>query len=372
MAKNVFRQSRHPVIRWWWEMDRTMFILLLLVIVVGGLVVSTASVAVAGKYAVNPLHFAVKQYIFLGAALVGILTCTMFRPSGMKRLGWLMYIAALVGIALTLVMGADVKGATRWIYIAGQSVQPSEFMKPALILVTAHLLSTADDAVRNQRFLISIGVLGLIALFLLQQPDVGMLLLLGMVWGAQVFLSGMSLLWLAPLALTGLATVVGAYITFEHVRSRVARFLNPEGTDTYQVDQAREAILTGHLFGRGAGEGVVKHTLPDAHTDFIFAVLAEEFGILACLFLLSLYMAIVVRGFWQMLRQEDRFVFLALGGFLTLLALQVLVNIGVALQLLPTTGMTLPFISYGGSATLSMALCMGFTLALLRKRRLKV
>lgn len=353
-------------------MDRTFFALLLLVVLIGGMVISTASVAVASKYNVPPLYFAVKQYIFLGLALVTMVGCTVFRPTGMKRLSWVMYAAALGGIAATLVVGNDVKGATRWITLAGQSVQPSEFMKPALILVTAALMATADNTKRARNFIVSLISLGAVAGLLLQQPDIGMLLLLGCVWGAQVFLSGLSLLWIAPMVLSGLATIVGAYLTFGHVRSRVARFLDPAGTDTYQVDQAREAILTGHLFGRGAGEGVVKHTLPDAHTDFIFAVLAEEFGILACLFLLSLYLLLVVRGFTHMIRQEDRFVFLALGGFLTLLALQVLVNIGVALQLLPTTGMTLPFISYGGSATLSMALCMGFTLALLRKRKLNV
>ena len=345
---SVFRQSRHPLVRWWWEMDRPLFILLLCLIVFGALTISTASIAVAKTYSVSPYYFAVKQYIFLLISLVTMVGLTMFRPRGVQRLGWLLFLVALGGIVLTLFLGQEVKGASRWIVLGGITLQPSELMKPALVVMTASLLAKKDAAARQRGFFASILVMGLVALPLLKQPDFGMFLLLGMVWFSQVFLSGISLFWLAPLVIVGFSTIIGAYVTFDHVRSRFDRFLNPEGADTYQVDQAREAILTGHLFGRGAGEGVVKHSLPDAHTDFIFAVVAEEFGIIFCLLLLGIYVAIVVRGYFQMFQREDRFIFLTCGGLLTLLALQVMVNISVALNVIPTTGMTLPFISLRG------------------------
>lgn len=349
-----------------------MLLLLLALFVFGGIAVSTASIAVAKTYGVGPYYFAFKQYIFLFVSMVVMVCLTALRPRGVQRVGWIFLVVALAAVALTLVTGVDVKGATRWITVAGQTVQPSEFLKPAFILATASLLSAVDTGARQRGFLLACGLMGGVAFLLLQQPDVGMVMLLGLVWASQVFLSGISILWLAPLSLLGLVLGVGSYITFDHVQSRVARFLNPEGTDTYQVDQAREAILTGHLFGRGAGEGVVKHTLPDAHTDFIFAVLAEEFGIIICLLLLLIYFFIVFRGFYCLMHQDNRFSFIALGGLLTLLALQVMINIAVALHIVPTTGMTLPFISYGGSATLGMAISMGFVLALLRRRQLRL
>jgi cell division protein FtsW len=339
---------------------------------IGGVAVTTASVATARTYDVPAYFFALKQYVFLAGALALMLGLTVLRATGVERVGWLLFFLSLAGIALTLVTGQEVKGASRWLTVLGQSIQPSEFMKPALIIVTAALLADVNPALRQRGFWLSCILIGGIGILLLQQPDVGMFLLFSTVWAGQVFLSGVSILWLSLLGLAGLAAIVSAYLMFGHVQSRVTRFLNPEGADTYQVDQAREAILTGHLFGRGAGEGVVKHNLPDAHTDFIFAVIAEEFGILLCLALLTLYVLVILRGFSLMFHQQDRFIFLATGGLMILLALQVMVNIGVALHLLPTTGMTLPFVSYGGSATLAMGIAMGFLLALVRKRRLRL
>lgn len=366
---SVFRRSRHPLVRWWWEMDRGTVFLLLALMFAGGVAVTTASVAVAKTYQVGPYYFAIKQSIFLATGLVVMVALTLLHPVGVKRIGWLLMALAFGGVLLTLFVGVDVKGASRWISIAGQTIQPSEFLKPAFIIVNATLLARANSAQLRQGFVFSLGLMALVGLPLLLQPDFGMFLLLGLVWFAQVFMAGVPVLFLIPLVLSGLGAIMGAYFALPHVRDRIARFMDPGSSDTYQVDQASEAILSGHLFGRGVGEGVVKHTLPDAHTDFIFAVVAEEFGIIVCLLLLGAYVTLVLRGFNRVMLQQDRFVLLAGGGILCLLAIQVMVNIGVALHLLPTTGMTLPFISYGGSATLSMALMMGFLLALLRKRR---
>lgn len=366
---SLFRQSRHPLVRWWWEMDRVAVLLVLVIMVAGAVAVSTASVAVAKTYAVGPYYFAFRHLVFLLMALGVMMAMTVLTPTGIRRVGLLLFLAAFVGTLLTFVIGVEVKGARRWIEIAGQSVQPTEFMKSGLIIVTAWLLSARDKLGRFRGYLASIALMGAVALPVLLQPNFGMVLALGCVWFSQVFMAGLPLLWLAPLVAGGLLVVVSAYTMLPHVRDRLDRFINPDGNDTYQVDQAYEAISSGHLWGRGAGEGVVKHTLPDAHTDFIFAVIVEEFGIVVGILLMMVFMALVLRGFSRLLRQDDPFTLLAGGGFLTLIALHVVVNVGVALHVLPTTGMTLPFISYGGSSTLAMAITVGFVLALLRKRR---
>lgn len=365
---SVFRQSRHPLVRWWWEMDRVSVVVLLIIMLTGAVAVTTASVAVAKTYSVGPYYFAVRQYLFLIVAMAIAVGMTTLKPTGIKRFGLVLFALAFTGLILTFVIGVEVKGAKRWIDIAGQSVQPTEFLKPALIILTAMLLDQPDRRGRLRGFLLSLVLMGAVGLPVLAQPNFGMALAMGTVWFAQVFMAGLPLLWLMPLMAGGLCVVVGAYTMLPHVRDRLERFFNPESSDTYQVDQANEAIMMGHLWGRGAGEGVVKHQLPDAHTDFIFAVIVEEFGIVAGLLVMGLFLILVLRGFSRVLSQDDRFVLMSAGGLLTLLSLHVCVNVGVALHLVPTTGMTLPFISYGGSSTFAMALVVGLLLALLRKQ----
>lgn len=366
---SVFRQSRHPLVRWWWEMDRVSVSMVLVMMLIGVVAVSTASVAVAKTYNVGPYYFTIRQLSYMSVALGLMLLMSGLSVTGMKRLGALLFLLGFGGTLLTFVVGVEVKGARRWIDIAGQSVQPTEFLKPALIVMTAWLLSGHEKLSRWQSYLLSVAMMGMVALPILAQPNFGMVLAMGTVWTAQVFMAGLPLLWMAPLVAGGGIVVVGSYALLPHVRDRLERFVNPEQSDTYQVDQAMEAISSGHLWGRGAGEGVVKQTLPDAHTDFIFAVIVEEFGIVMGVAIMALFLAFVWRGFSRLLNQDDKFVLLAGTGLLTLIGLHVCVNVGVALQVLPTTGMTLPFISYGGSSSLAFAIGFGFLLALLRKRR---
>lgn len=365
---SVFRQSRHPIVKWWWEMDRVSVGIVAIIMLIGAVAVTTASVAVAKTYNVGAYYFAFRHYIFLLMAAGIVLAMTSLKPAGVKRFGVLLFGLAFLGLLLTFVIGVEVKGARRWIDIAGQSVQPTEFLKPALIVMTAALLAHEDKRRRLQGFFVSILMMGAVGLPVLAQPNFGMALAMGTVWFAQVFMAGLPLLWLAPLVAGGLCVIAGSYMLLPHVRDRMERFLNPASSDTYQVDQANEAIMSGHLWGRGAGEGVVKHHLPDAHTDFIFAVVVEEFGIIVGLLIMGLFLVLVLRGFSRVINQEDRFVLLAAGGLLTLISLHVCVNVGVALHVMPTTGMTLPFISYGGSSTFAMAIVMGLLLALLRKQ----
>ena len=368
MLNRLFRLSSHPVVRWWWSMDRTSFFIVILLMIIGGAAVASASIAVVDTYEVSPSYFLKKQLLFSTVSFFAIVWFSLLNISGVRRMGILLFLLAVLGVLATLLIGVGVKGAQRWIYIAGVSLQPSEILKPTLAILLASLLSSPQPAERARGFCISLLIMGVIGGLLLLQPDFGMLMMLCLIWGVQVFLSGVPFQWLLGLMLLGTGVVVGGYFSLSHVKSRVDRFLDPSSGDTYQVDQARDAFLSGGIFGRGPGEGVVKHTLPDAHTDFIFAVIGEEFGVIACLLLLVLYATFVYRGFSRTLQTKDRFTLLASAGLLTLFGAQVLVNMGVVLNVLPTTGMTLPFISYGGSATLSMAITAGLILSLSRKR----
>jgi cell division protein FtsW len=350
-------------------MDRPSVAIIIALMVIGVVAVSTASVAVAKTYAVGPYYFALRQMLYAVCALVIMLVMSTFSPAAIKRLALLLFVVAFGGTLLTFVIGTEVKGARRWLEIAGQSVQPTEFVKPALIVLTAWLLEDGRRSVRLRGFMASIVLISIVGIPVLLQPNFGMVLAMGSVWFAQVFMAGMPLLWLVPLMGGGVLVTLVGYLMFAHVRDRIERFLNPSGNDTYQVDQAMDAIMSGRMFGRGAGEGVVKHTLPDAHTDFIFPVIVEEFGIIAGLIILLLFGLLVWRGFQRLVNQEDRFMLLAGGGMLSLIAVHVCVNMGVSLQVIPTTGMTLPFISYGGSSSFAMAILFGFLLAMLRRKK---
>ncbi|NBV54685.1 MAG: cell division protein FtsW, partial [Proteobacteria bacterium] len=231
---SLFRQSRHPIVRWWWEMDRVSVITLLVIMLCGAVAVTTASVAVAKTYNVGAYYFALRQYVFLGVAAGLMVVLTGLKPVGVQRLGMILFGVAFVGLLLTFVLGVEVKGAKRWLEIAGQSVQPTEFLKPALIILTAMLLAHDEPQRRLQGFLVSIVLMAMVAIPVLLQPNFGMVLAMGTVWFAQVFMAGLPLLWLAPLVAGGLCVVVGSYMLLPHVRDRLERFVNPGASDTYQ------------------------------------------------------------------------------------------------------------------------------------------
>ena len=277
-------------------------------------------------------------------------------------------LVSLALLALTLIAGPEIKGARRWLVVAGLSVQPSEFVKPAFAVVAAWMFAAQrmDDSFPGNT--IAGVLLILVTGLLILQPDLGMAAVVPTVWFGQFFLAGLSLPWVALLALLGLCGVVAAYFAFGHVASRIDNFLDPSVGDSYQVTTALEAFNKGGLFGRGPGEGTVKEILPDAHSDFIFAVAGEEFGLFLCLLLVVLFALVVLRGLTRVLQQNDLFVLLAASGLLAQFGLQGLINMASTLRLIPTKGMTLPFISYGGSSLLGLALAMGMVLALTRRR----
>ncbi|WP_404379372.1 putative lipid II flippase FtsW [Caenispirillum salinarum] len=354
--------------RWWWTVDRLMLAAVVALIGIGVFLVMAAGPAAAGRIGVDPFHFVSRQAVFLPMALAVMLFVSLLDPRTVRRLAVLGFAGTVVALAATLVVGTEIKGAARWIHLGPLSVQPSEFIKPFFAVTAAWMFAAAREHEGFPGQWISIGLYAVVAGLLLAQPDVGMTLVVSSVWAAQFFLAGLPVVLVVLFAAAGLSAAVGAYFLFDHVKSRVDRFLDPASGDTYQIDKAMEAFRDGGLFGRGPGEGRVKELLPDAHTDFIFAVAGEEFGLLLCLVIVALFAFIVLRGISRAMQEDNLFVLLAVGGLVCQFGLQALINMASSLHLMPTKGMTLPFVSYGGSSTLALALAFGMLLALTRRR----
>ncbi|MBF0562051.1 MAG: putative lipid II flippase FtsW [Alphaproteobacteria bacterium] len=362
------RTDTSAVGRWWWTVDHWTLGALAFLIAIGVLLTLSASPAVAQRIGAQSFHFVYRQFVFVPLAVLIIVGISLQSPKTVRRIGAVGFLIGVVLMMATLVVGVEVKGATRWINVPGLSLQPSEFIKPTFAVVTAWMFSEARAKDHFPGDLIAVGLFGMVIGLLLLQPDVGMSLVVSAVWCTQFFLAGLSLFWVLLLVVIGLGSLVGAYFIFPHVASRVDRFLDPSTGDTYQIAKAMQAFSHGGLLGTGPGEGRVKEVLPDAHTDFIFAVAGEEFGLILCLFIVGLFAFIVLRGFVRVMGDENLFILLAVGGLSVQFGLQALINMASSLRLMPTKGMTLPFISYGGSSMLARAVGMGMLLALTRRR----
>ena len=354
--------------RWWWTIDRWTLVALGLLIGAGIILTLAASPAVANRIGADSFHFVRRQFLFLAPSIMLMFAISLAMPLQIRRFAVLAFAGSYILLVATLFVGAEVKGATRWISFGPLSVQPSEFVKPAFIVVSGWMLAERARTPGFPGWQLSACLWLAVVAPLLLQPDFGQTMLLSMVWGGQMFLAGMPMLVVVVLALAGLGVIAGGYFLLPHVASRIDRFINPGSGDTFQVDTALSAFSNGGLWGRGPGEGVVKRILPDAHTDFIFAVAGEEFGTIACIVLVGLFAFVVLRGFARLLQENDPFVLLAGSGLLIQFGCQTLINIGVNLHLLPAKGMTLPFISYGGSSMLALAMGMGMLMALTRVR----
>ena len=354
--------------RWWFTLDRWSLVALLVLLGFGGVLTLAASPAVAERIGLGPFSLAHQQLLILPAACLALIAASLLTPTWVRRLGVIGLAACLVLLLLTLLFGDTFKGATRWINILGFSLQPSELLKPAFVITAAWMLAAGKEEAWFPGQTIAIGLFLLAAGLLMLQPDLGQTLLLSAVFGIQLFLAGLPIAAVAILAAGTVTAMVSAYFLFPHVRHRIDSFVDPEAGDRYQIDRSLEAFRSGGLFGQGPGEGTVKHFLPDAHADFVFAVAGEEFGLIACAVIVLLFAFVVLRGFGQLLQQDNLFVLLAAGGLLAQFGLQALINMGSALHLIPTKGMTLPFLSYGGTSLLATAGGMGLLLALTRKR----
>jgi len=354
--------------RWWWSVDRWTLGSVGLLIGFGYILILAASPAVAERIGDPRNALIVKQVLFL--AMAGAIVCgvSLLSPRGVRRLAIVGCIAALALTAATLVIGVEIKGARRWISLPGMSLQPSEFLKPCFAIVAAWLISEGRRTRGFPGQIAAAAIFLVILLLLKEQPDIGMSAVITAVYFAQLFIDGLNLFFVG-IGMAGICTAaIGAYTLFPHVQVRMQEFLHPTGANTYQVTTALEAFGNGGLLGRGPGEGRVKDVLPDAHSDFVFAVAGEEFGMVICLVILGVFAFIVVRGLLHLLRQQDLFTVLACAGLLVGFGLQAFVNMASTLQLIPTKGMTLPFISYGGSSALAVALGIGMLLALTRRR----
>ncbi len=356
--------------RWWWTVDRWTLLAITILIGFGYVLVLAASPAVAERIHVARDMFILKQVLFLAAAGLLVVGVSLLSPRGVRRVAIVGCLIALALTALTLVAGVEIKGARRWIALPGLSLQPSEFLKPCFAVVAAWLIAEGKKPGAFPGTLIAFAVYAGIAVLLKSQPDIGMLAVVTGVFFTQLFVAGLNLVLVGGLAGAIGAAAVGAYTFFPHVRSRVSRFLDPAAGDNYQVNRALEAFGSGGLLGRGPGEGHVKDVLPDAHADFIFAVAGEEYGLIVCLILLGVFAFIVLRGLVGLLREGEMFVVLAATGLIASFGLQAFVNMASTLHLIPTKGMTLPFVSYGGSSALAIAFGMGLLLALTRRRHL--
>ncbi len=364
------RNDQSLVARWFWTVDRGLLgaALALMGLGVALSFASSPAAILADESITDPFHYSWRMMVFAGAGLVAMLAASLMSPRGVRRIAFLALLGAIVVMMALPFIGDTVKGAARWVNLGPFSLQPSEFAKPGLIVFAAWMFAEAQKGQGVPGVTIAFGFYALTVCLLLIQPDIGQTLLITTTFMAVFFMAGVPFKWMAVLASLGMAGLVSLYFVFGHMRDRLSRFFSPESTDTHQIDAASEAIRAGGLLGRGVGEGVMKRHVPDLHTDFIYSVGAEEFGLVLSLAMIGLYAFIVIRGMRRAMKLTDSFEQTAAAGLFMLIGLQASINVAVNLNLIPTKGMTLPFISYGGSSMVAMGLTMGFALALTRRR----
>src|SRR6478736_2686337 len=343
------RDQRTPFSEWWWTVDK-LLLAAILALMLGGVILSlAASPPVATRIGLDPFHFFSRHVMFLLPSFMVLIAVSFLSPRQIRRTALFVFAVAIALSVATLLLGPEVKGSRRWITLIGVNIQASESAKPAFVVMAAWLF--AESARRPEMPATS---MALVLLMLVMEPDFGQTMLILLVWGALFFIAGMRMIWVLGLAGAAGAGLFGAYLLVPHVAGRIKRFMNPASGDTFQVDTAMEAFWNGGWFGLGPGEGIAKRSLPDSHTDFVFAVAAEEFGIILCLALVALFAFVVIRTLLRAYASEDMFSRFAASGLAILFGVQAAINMAVNLQLIPAKGMTLPFISYGGSSIISL------------------
>jgi cell division protein FtsW len=364
----VSRAHRTPFGEWWWTIDRLTLAAIGALMLAGVVLSLAASPPVAGRLGLDPFYFVNRHILYLFPAIAILLAVSFLSPRQIRRLSIAVFVVSLIMVAATPFYGVEIKGARRWLVLFGLNFQPSEFLKPAFVILVAWLFGESAKRPDMPTNAISLGILLMVVALLVVQPDFGQTMLIVLVWSALFFMAGMRLVWMFGLAGVAGIGLLTAYFTVPHVARRIQRFLDPASGDTFNIDIATESFIRGGWFGKGPGEGTVKRLLPESHTDFVFAVAAEEFGVALCLALVSLFAFIVVRALLRAMRNDDPFTRFAGAGLTMLFATQSAINMAVNLHLIPAKGMTLPFISYGGSSMMSLAYTMGMLLALTREQ----
>ncbi len=368
----ISRSDRGLLARWWFTVDRPLLSATLLLMAVGVLVSMAASPPVASRIGLDPYHFVKSQLFYLTLAVTGLFTLSVFDRQWIRRAGLAGFVGSLLLMWLALKFGPEIKGAHRWLDVGPVSLQPSEFAKPTFVIVFAWMLSERIRLPDMPGHLIAYGCAALFLLSLIIQPDFGQAALVIATIGAMLLVYGVPWPLIFGFAGAGVAAVAMAYALVPHVASRIDRFLNPETGDTFQVDTSIQAFNNGGILGAGPGGGTAKLVLPDAHTDYTFSVVGEEFGLLACLCIMGLFLFIIIRALKRAKTENDPFAALAMAGATSMFAIQASINMGVNVALLPAKGMTLPMISYGGSSLLGTAMTIGFILALGRQNAVAV
>jgi cell division protein FtsW len=364
----VSRTQRTPFAEWWWTVDRLTLAAVGALMLAGVVLSLAASPPVAGRLGLDPFYFVNRHILFLIPTVLVLIAVSFLNGHQIRRLSLVIFAISLVMVALTPVFGAEIKGAKRWLIILGVNIQPSEFLKPAFVILVAWLFGESAKRPDMPANTISLVLLLVVVALLVIQPDFGQTMLVVLVWSALFFMAGMRIIWVFGIGGVAAAGLTVAYYTVPHVAARIQKFINPASGDTFNIDIATESFMRGGWFGTGPGEGTVKRMLPESHTDFVFAVAGEEFGVALCLGLATLFAFIVIRSLLRAMRNDEPFTRFAAAGLTMLFATQSAINMAVNLRLIPAKGMTLPFISYGGSSMISLAYAVGMLLALTREQ----
>lgn len=362
------RTNKSFIGRWWWTVDRPVFFALFLLLFLGSLLVQAASPPVAERIGYDPYYFIKRHQIFAILAFMVMVGMSFFSREWVRRIAFIGLAVSLLMMVAVPFIGIENKGAHRWLSLAGFSIQPSEFMKPFFAIVMAWICAQRYERAYFPSYKLAIGLYLVVVALLAAQPDFGMTITVTAMWCIQLFMAGLPFIWVFILMVLGILGVVVAYNFFPHVAERINTFLDPSSGDNYQVRKSLEAFQEGGILGKGPGEGEVKHHLPDSHTDFIFSVAGEELGIIACAIIVCIFAFIVLRSLARVWNGKDVFTMLAVVGLVAQFGIQAIINMGVAVNLLPAKGMTLPYISYGGSSMVAIAIGVGMLLALTKKR----
>lgn len=362
------RERKTPIAEWWWTIDKALLGALVLLLMTGVLLSFAASPPVAVRIGLNPWYFIIRQALFASLAVPVLLATSMLAHRGARLTALGVLVVSVLLLWLTLRFGVEVKGAKRWVSILGNTIQPSEFVKPAYAVIASWLFAEAMKQQGMPARAIATAIMLIIVMGLLLQPDIGQTALMLATWGALLFLSGISWLVIGGLGVGAVGLLFGAYTVFPHFAKRIDTFINPEEGNTYQIDKALGSLMEGGWFGRGPGESLAKKVIPDAHADYVFSAAAGEFGILFCIFLVGLIGFVVVRALIGAQQQSSLFARLAASVLAVQFGLQSAINLSVNLNLIPPKGMTLPFVSYGGTSMLAVAFQVGLILALTRKK----
>jgi cell division protein FtsW len=365
---NISRDSGSIWGQWWWTIDRAILFAFLLLMAFGILLAVAATPMVADRMGIEKFYFLKRHLFYVVPSLAVVFYVSTLNDSNIKKFSLFLFFTFLFLTLLTLIFGLETKGARRWISFFGFSIQPSEFVRPAFTVITAWMLSEQQKHQEFRGFFLTTILLLSFVFLLVLQPDVGMIVVTMLIWFSQLFLNGLSIIFVIFMACVGISGFILAYLFLPHVTARVDRFLDPAIGDHYQINRSLEAFANGGLFGVGPGEGIIKKHLPDAHADFIFAVLGEEFGFLVCVLVVITIAFIVLYGMLKTLKRNNLFSLFASVGLLVQFGLQSFINIASTLHIIPTKGMTLPFMSYGGSSMIASSITMGMILAFGRSR----